>query len=63
MAYGRKCPICGAMVDNVEFDYLHGMCIECAVEQEQKEIRSTEVAKIMNSECEQMRLEDLCVLN
>lgn len=63
MAYGKTCPVCGAMVDNVEFNYLHGMCIECAAEQEQEEIRRSEVAKIMNAEFEQMRLEDLCVLN
>lgn len=63
MAYGRSCPVCGAIVDNNEYDYLHDMCIECYAEQEQEEIRRTEVAKIMNSDCEQMRLEDICVLN
>lgn len=57
MAYGNHCPVCGVTVDNNEYDYLHDMCIECAIEQEQEEIRRSEVAKIMNSDCEQMRLE------
>lgn len=57
MAYGRECPICGGTVDNNEFDYFKEMCKECAMEQEQEEIRRTEVARIMSSDFEQMALE------
>lgn len=62
MAYGKNCPVCGAIVDSNEYDYLHDMCIECAEEQERIEERNTVAAKMMNADCEQMRLEDLCVL-
>lgn len=57
MAYGNYCRICGGIVDNSEYAFTKDMCIECVIEREQEEIRRTEVAKIMNSECEQMRLE------
>ena len=57
MAYGRTCPECGATVDNNEYDYTKDMCKDCAVEQEQEDIRRTEVAKIMNADFEQMVLE------
>lgn len=57
MAYGRTCPVCGATVDNNEYDYGKDMCKDCVIEQEQKDIRRTEVAKIMNSEYEQIALE------
>lgn len=49
MAYGKKCPSCGGIVDNSEFNFLKGICKECAEEQEQEEIRRIEVARIMNS--------------
>ena len=58
MAYGRKCPLCGGIVDNNEFDYSKGMCKECAVEQEQEDIRRTEVARIMKAD-NQMCMEDM----
>lgn len=57
MAYGKECPICGGTVDNNEYDYSKDMCKECAVEQEQEEIRRSEVARLLNADCEQMRLE------
>ena len=57
MAYGKNCPICGGMVDNNEFDFSKGMCKECAIEKEMEDIRRTDVAKIMNSEFEQIALE------
>lgn len=57
MAYGKECPICGGNVDNNEYDFAKDMCKECAIEQEQEDIRRTEVAKIMNSDFEQMALE------
>lgn len=63
MAYGNYCCICGGIVDNSEFSFAKNMCKECVEEQKQEEIRRSEVAKIMNSECEQMKLEDICVLN
>lgn len=57
MAYGIECHICGGTVDNNEYDYSKDMCKECAVEQEQEEIRRSEVARLLNADCEQMRLE------
>ncbi len=57
MAYGNHCRICGGTVDNNEYDFAKDMCKECAIEQEQEDIRRTEVAKIMNSDFEQMELE------
>lgn len=57
MAYGKTCPVCGATVDNNEYDYAKDMCKECVIEQEQEEIRQSEVARLMNAECEQMVLE------
>ena len=57
MAYGKTCPVCGAMVDNNEYDYFKDMCKECVIEQEQEEIRRSEVARLMNADCEQMVLE------
>lgn len=57
MAYGNCCPVCGATVDNNEYDYTKDMCKDCVVEQEMEDIRRTDVAKIMNSEFEQMKLE------
>ncbi len=57
MAYGKKCPVCGGTVDNNEYDYVKDMCKECAAEQEQEEIRRSEVARLMNAKSEQMVLE------
>ena len=57
MAYGKECPICGGTVDNNEYDFAKDMCKDCVIEQEQEDIRRTEVAKIMNSDFEQMELE------
>lgn len=57
MAYGITCPICGGTVDNNEYDYTKDMCKDCAVEQEMEDIRRTDVAKIMNSDFEQILLE------
>lgn len=57
MAYGKECRICGGTVDNNEYDFAKDMCKECAAEQEQEDIRRTEVARIMNSDYEQMALE------
>lgn len=57
MAYGKECPICGSTVDNNEYDYSKDMCKECAIEQEHEDIRRTEVARLMNSDFEQMELE------
>ena len=57
MAYGKECPICGGTVDNNEYDYSKDMCKECAEEQEQEEIRRSEVARLLNADCEQMVLE------
>lgn len=57
MAYGKTCPICGGTVDNNEYDFTKDMCKECVVEQEMEDIRRTDVAKIMNSEFEQIALE------
>lgn len=59
MAYGYECRICGGTVDNNEYDFVADMCKECAVEKEQEEIRSAEVARIMKMDYKQMRLEDL----
>lgn len=57
MAYGNYCQVCGGTVDNNEFDFTKDMCKECVVEQEMEDIRRTDVAKIMNSEFEQIALE------
>lgn len=57
MTYGHECKICGATVDNIEYDFSKDMCKECVIEKEQEDIRRTEVAKMMNSEFEQMTLE------
>ena len=57
MAYGKECPICGSTVDNNEYDFAKDMCKECAIEQEQEDIRRTGVARLMNSDFEQMELE------
>lgn len=57
MAYGRTCPVCGATVDNNEYDYTKDMCKDCVIEQEMEDIRRTDIAKIMNSNFEQMKLE------
>lgn len=57
MAYGNHCRICGGTVDNNEYDFAKDMCKECTIEQEQEDIRRTEVAKIMNSDFKQMELE------
>ena len=59
MAYGYECRICGGTVDNNEYDFVADMCKECAMEKEQEEIRSAEVARIMKMDYKQMRLEDL----
>lgn len=63
MAYGHTCCICGGIVDNNEFNFAKEMCKECASAKEQEIIRQSEATRLMNSECEQMRLEDICVLN
>lgn len=57
MAYGRTCPVCGGTVDNNEYDYTKDMCKDCAFNEEMEDIQRTEVAKIMNSDYEQMALE------
>ena len=57
MAYGYECSICGGTVDNNEYDVVADMFKECAIEKEMEELRSAEVAKIMNSDFEQMVLE------
>ena len=57
MAYGRTCPICGATVDSNEYDYAKDMCKDCVAEQEMEERRRSDVARIMNSDFEQMVLE------
>lgn len=57
MAYGHTCPRCGATVDNNEYSYAKDMCLECVEEQEQEEIRRSEVARLLNAPCEQMTLE------
>ena len=57
MAFGNYCPKCRGIVDNNEFDYRKGLCKECIEEEEQKEHKRAEVAKIMNSDFEQMVLE------
>lgn len=57
MAYGNYCPVCGGTVDNNEYDFAKDMCKECAEEQEQEDIRKTEVTKLMNSDFKQMVLE------
>lgn len=59
MAYGYECRVCGGTVDNNEYDFVTDMCKECAIEQEQRAIRSAEVTRILKMECRQMRLEDL----
>lgn len=59
MAYGRYCPICGGTVDNNEFNFAKDMCKECVVEEELREIRATEVNRLLNGESEQMELEDM----
>lgn len=57
MAFGNYCPVCKGFVDNNEFDFGKGICKECLEEKEQEEYRRAEVAKIMNSDFEQMVLE------
>lgn len=57
MAYGRSCPVCGGTVDNNEYDFSRDMCKECVIEQEMEEKRRSDVARIMNSNFEQMALE------
>lgn len=57
MAYGKECPVCGAMVDNNEFDYQRGICKECSDEQDSKNQRQIVIAKMMNSKCDQIVLE------
>lgn len=57
MAYGIYCSACGGTVDNNEYDFAKDMCKECVIEQEQEEIRRSEVARLLNADCEQMVLE------
>lgn len=57
MAYGKECPVCGAMVDNNEFDYTRGICKDCSDEQDRKDQRQIAISKLMRSKCEQMVLE------
>ena len=40
MAYGRTCPVCGATVDNNEYDYTKDMCKDCVAVQ--STVRSNE---------------------
>lgn len=63
MAYGNYCSECGGIVDNNEYDFMHGMCKECVEVQELRDMQQSKVARIMSSDCEQMRLEYICVLN
>lgn len=57
MAYGKECPVCGAMVDNNEFDYQRGICKDCSNEQDRKDQHQIVISKMMNSKFEQMALE------
>ncbi len=57
MAFGNICSVCGGTVDNNEYDFSKDKCKDCVVEQEMEDIRRSDVAKIMNSEFEQMKLE------
>lgn len=57
MAYGKNCPVCGSTVDSNEFDYTRNMCKDCSFEQDLEDMRRSKVARLMNSECEQMTLE------
>lgn len=57
MAFGNHCPVCGGTVDNNEYDYTKDMCKECVIEQKMEDIRRSDIAKIMNSDYEQMTLE------
>lgn len=57
MAFGRECPVCGAMVDNNEFDYQRGICKDCSDEQDSENQRQIIITKMMSSKCEQMVLE------
>lgn len=59
MAYGKECPVCGAMVDNNEFDYGRFMCKECAEEMDLEDARRLDVERIMNSKFTQIRTEDI----
>ena len=59
MAYGNYCRCCGGTVDNSEYDFTKDMCKECVVEKEMEDIRRADIAKIMNAEFEQIRLEDM----
>lgn len=63
MAYGNYYPICGGIVDNNEFNFAKGMCKECVVEEEIREIRTIEVNRFLNGESEQMKLEDVLYAN
>lgn len=57
MAYGKECPICGAVVDNNEFDYRRGICNDCSENVDIEIVRQANIAKMLKSECEQMVLE------
>lgn len=57
MAYGNYCSVCGGTVDNNEYDFAKDMCKECAEEQDQEDMHRTAIARIMNSNYEQMALE------
>lgn len=57
VAYGKECPVCGAMVDNNEFDYRRGICKDCSDDVDMEIVRQANIAKMLNSECDQMVLE------
>lgn len=57
---GIKCPKCGANIDNSDFDFAQGICIECAIEHRKMldtNYKSDILAKSNNFE--QIRLEDI----
>lgn len=57
MAYGKECPVCGGMVDSIEYDFGRDMCKECVAEQDCDYICRSVVEKLMESNFNQMSLE------
>lgn len=57
---GIKCPKCGANIDNIDFDFAQGICIECVAEYvkiQDIHYKADILAKTNNFE--QIRLEDI----
>ena len=50
-----KCEICGGNCDNGEL--VGGKCSECLEEERQRQARADTVAKMLNSQTEQMEME------